>query len=422
MSWNPPGGYNPYQGYPPQQQATPNYGQQPQSGYMQGYPQQGYSNMSNQYPPQMSQQQYPQEQYYQQTAPVQTDVIATRGYSQTAHLQPISGNRRAVLIGINYINNPTCRLQGAINDAKNMRDFLMQRYGFQDTQILLLTDDSYDPNRQPTKQVILAAFQWLLNGVRAGDSLFFHYSGHGSQVHDQNGDEEDMLDETILPLDFKSAGQILDDDLHRYLVKPLPYGCRLTALMDCCHSGTGMDLPYIFEASARSINEANLWMVDKDLMNKKFKKDKKAKKDKKGKKEKYGYGDEKKKKKKEKKTKKKKKEDEIRTDFGVPVWNEGDTQLTPTHPQASVGDVILFGGCRDDQTAADSTSVSSYGSRSGGAMTDAFIKAVSMNPHQTYAQVIYTIRDILNSGARAFSQIPQLSAGRPIDMNEAFTL
>lgn len=42
-----------------------------------------------------------------------------------------------------------------------------------------------------------------------GDSLFFHFSGHGSQQYDRNGDEEDGYDETICPTDFRRAGQIV---------------------------------------------------------------------------------------------------------------------------------------------------------------------------------------------------------------------
>jgi hypothetical protein len=51
-------------------------------------------------------------------------------------------------------------------------------------------------------------------------------------------------DETILPTDYKRAGQIVDDELNEKLVKPLMAGVTLHALMDCCHSGTALDLPY----------------------------------------------------------------------------------------------------------------------------------------------------------------------------------
>jgi metacaspase-1 len=53
---------------------------------------------------------------------------------------------------------------------------------------------------------------------------FFHYSGHGGQVKDDAGDEEDGFDETIMPVDFKTKGQIIDDELHALMVAPLPTG------------------------------------------------------------------------------------------------------------------------------------------------------------------------------------------------------
>ena len=52
------------------------------------------------------------------------------------------------------------------------------------------------------------------------------------------------MDETICPVDFDVAGQITDDDLFALLAAPLPAGCRLTAVLDCCHSGHGMDFPF----------------------------------------------------------------------------------------------------------------------------------------------------------------------------------
>jgi len=80
--------------------------------------------------------------------------------------------------------------------------------------------------------------------VQPGDALFFHFSGHGAQQEDPHGYEEDGMNETILPIDFKSAGMITDDQISDMIVKHLPEGVRLTAVMDCCHSGSGLDLPF----------------------------------------------------------------------------------------------------------------------------------------------------------------------------------
>jgi hypothetical protein len=72
------------------------------------------------------------------------------------------------------------------------------------------------------------------------------------------GDEEDGYDETLIPLDFKQHGQIRDDDLLRILVRPMKEGVTMTCLMDCCHSGTVLDLPYRFTADGeKMIRESN---------------------------------------------------------------------------------------------------------------------------------------------------------------------
>lgn len=64
------------------------------------------------------------------------------------------------------------------------------------------------------------------------DRFFFHFSGHGGQKADEDGDEEDGNDETIYPVDHEEAGVITDDVMHDLMVRPLPAGCRLTAIMD----------------------------------------------------------------------------------------------------------------------------------------------------------------------------------------------
>lgn len=45
--------------------------------------------------------------------------------------------------------------------------------------------------------------------------------------------------------------------MHEIMVNPLPAGCRLTAIMDCCHSGSALDLPYIYSTTG-DIKEPNV--------------------------------------------------------------------------------------------------------------------------------------------------------------------
>lgn len=82
-------------------------------------------------------------------------------------------------------------------------------------------------------------------------------AGHGGQTKDLDGDEDDGYDEVIYPVDFRQVGHITDDEMHRILVKPLQPGTRLTAIFDSCHSGTALDLPYIYSTQG-ILKEPNL--------------------------------------------------------------------------------------------------------------------------------------------------------------------
>lgn len=156
-----------------------------------------------------------------------------------------SGTRRAVMIGINYTGQQG-QLSGCHNDVKNMKEYIKKVHGFQDENITLLLDDT--GYTQPTYANIMEAYKKLVAESVAGDAVFCHYSGHGGKLVDDNNDEKDGFDETLVPLDYATAGQIRDDAIFAALVGPMAKDVLLTCVMDCCHSGTVLDLPYVFVA------------------------------------------------------------------------------------------------------------------------------------------------------------------------------
>jgi hypothetical protein len=159
------------------------------------------------------------------------------------------GNKKALLIGCNYYKSAN-ELRGCINDVKNVKAFIQQKFGFTEDadHMLILTDDNPDPSRLPTRANIENGMRWLVQGAEPHDSLFLHYSGHGATSPDQGPvfDSPNGMDDTIVPIDYQQAGMILDKELHEMLVKPLPQACRLTSVFDCCHSGSVLDLPYTY--------------------------------------------------------------------------------------------------------------------------------------------------------------------------------
>lgn len=152
--------------------------------------------------------------------------------------------KRAVLIGINKYQVPGADLQGCVNDVANLSGVLTTYYGFADKDITTLTD------AQATKKAMERAIKKLIRSGKKGDVLLLHYSGHGSNVPDDNGDEADKRDEILCPTDLDWKDPFRDDWLRKSLGK-LRSGVNLTVIMDCCHSGTITRVMNPFDAPRR---------------------------------------------------------------------------------------------------------------------------------------------------------------------------
>jgi metacaspase-1 len=139
--------------------------------------------------------------------------------------------KKAVLIGINRYRIPGADLRGCVNDVRNMQAVLNEYYGFAKSAITVLTDYS------ATSKAMQSAIGSLIGNAKKGDILLLHYSGHGSNVPDDNGDEADRRDEILCPTDLDWKDPLRDDWLRKTFdgLKP---GVDLTVVMDCCHSGS----------------------------------------------------------------------------------------------------------------------------------------------------------------------------------------
>ncbi|CAG8630689.1 6729_t:CDS:2, partial [Scutellospora calospora] len=271
-----------------------------------------------------------------------------------------TGRKRALLIGINYFDTKY-ELKGCINDVKNIKHFLMDHFKFKESEITVLTDDQSNTLKLPTRENILKEMKALVADAKP------HDSGHGGQKVDLDGDEEDGFDETIMPLDFRVKGEIIDDEMHHTLVDPLPAGCRLTVIFDSCHSGTVLDLPYVYSTHGKVKAPKILQQAFNAGV-------------------KYLQGD-----------RETAKSDKSRILDGQKIRRKN------LQTKSSPADVIMFSGCKDEQTSADAFE----GGATTGAMSYALITTLKMDSNQTYQSLLNHIRDILRN---KYSQKPQLSA------------
>lgn len=312
--------------------------------------------------------------------------------------------KKALIIGINYFGTKH-QLNGCINDAMNVRNFLVRDRGFSPTphDMVVMTDapENRGTPFEPIGANIMHAFQWLVTGNNPGDSVWLSFSGHGGQVKDPDGDRESGYDDTICPVDFESRGQIDSDTLHKALISPMIPTARLTILFDCCHSGSAVELPYVYMPNSRGeVNlidnvktGINLAQQAVNLMR-------------------GGFSA--------------KKIEDAKVLIGGAKSFFAGLQHRPTTPVNEHGlgeeyfvedwknerkDAWMFSGCADNQTSADT----SIAGAPTGAMSYAFIKTMRENPNQSYIEVLQNTRVEL---AQKFRQIPQLSVGGEYNLRQ----
>jgi len=151
--------------------------------------------------------------------------------------------KKALLIGINYYDTPQTELKGCINDVVNMRNMLIDAYGYEPQHITVLRDDALNVVDKPTTSNIMKQLWRIVAESAYLAEIWIHYSGHGSQIRDTNGDESDRKDEVIVPSDYAQAGVISDDMIFKVIKQSK---CPTILLFDSCNSGTVCDLMWNF--------------------------------------------------------------------------------------------------------------------------------------------------------------------------------
>lgn len=187
-----------------------------------------------------------------------------------------SQTKRALIIAIGNYPDPQTNGWPVINsgdDIPLIKNALVSSQQFAEKNIQVLADS------QATKKGIIAALDKLVANANKGDVVIIHFSSHGEQIEDDNGDEIDGLDETIVPygavmttdpdkFDQYAPGYIRDDlfgDRVTQLRNKLGKAGDLLVIIDACHSGSGTR-----GAETAKIRGGNIPMVSNKFASKKF--------------------------------------------------------------------------------------------------------------------------------------------------------
>ncbi len=147
--------------------------------------------------------------------------------------------RRGLVIGLGeYQDKAWSKIHGD-RDVTIVKDMLV-KCGYTDVVTLV--------NKQATKAGIISTFSQLTDRCRKGDIVYIHFSGHGQQITDVNGDEDDGWDEAWIPYDalysysnsYRGEKHLIDDEIAIWMSKiknKIGIAGNLLLVVDACHSG-----------------------------------------------------------------------------------------------------------------------------------------------------------------------------------------
>ncbi|WP_455585995.1 caspase family protein [Bacteroides sp.] len=147
--------------------------------------------------------------------------------------------KRALVIGLGEQEDTSWGKINGDKDVPLVKDMLTKA-GYKSIYTLV--------NDKATKAGITTAFELLAQQCRIGDIVYIHFSGHGQQMTDREGDEKDGWDECWIPYDAyktycdndKGEKHLTDDEINILLTdirKKIGSTGKILVVVDACHSG-----------------------------------------------------------------------------------------------------------------------------------------------------------------------------------------
>ncbi len=149
-------------------------------------------------------------------------------------------------------------LAGCVNDLNLFKEFTKDKFDIHE-----LT------NKQATRNAVIELLEKTIENTESGDYVIFTYSGHGGTVTDEDFDETDGKDETLVLHD----GMLFDDEIRDFHLR-FKKGVRIFWFTDSCHSGSNSrgttsrsQIRNENSRNARSGNKSTQRIITTDILN-----------------------------------------------------------------------------------------------------------------------------------------------------------
>jgi len=148
---------------------------------------------------------------------------------------PAAAKGYLLAVGVARYQNPDNNLAGPALDVEDLTKLIRANFGTVIPEVRSLLDD------RATRSNVVKELESLIGKAQSGDLVVLFFSGHGGQVTDRNGDEQDGKDEVLCCYDTgygESLGLVLDDEIGQWLETLNRKGASFQIISDSCHSGT----------------------------------------------------------------------------------------------------------------------------------------------------------------------------------------
>jgi uncharacterized caspase-like protein len=154
-------------------------------------------------------------------------------------LTAAAGERYALVVGIDGYQT-LGKLETCVADAEGLRQVLVERAGFSEKRVALLTDKQAEQQNRPTLAMLRERIRQVCSFAEQGDTVLIFFSGHGDMADAKSGEKKGYL----IPLD---GGTTLDEQGEMENAIPLSWlkqrleECKAThkvLILDTCHAGS----------------------------------------------------------------------------------------------------------------------------------------------------------------------------------------
>lgn len=152
---------------------------------------------------------------------------------------------KALFVGVNYTAIPSIALTSCQQDIEVSKQKIQALYP-DCINIRIVSEAS---ELKPTRKIILEAIRWLVEDIKPGQHIFFHYSGHGGQLIDKAGGVKSIFENCIYPCKGKKLQIILDEEIRKELVEKIPKGSKCFIVMDSYSGNASIALEHSWQTA-----------------------------------------------------------------------------------------------------------------------------------------------------------------------------